>query len=112
TNFEVSIPKETNASFFELDVFAIRGYQLFAISCTLEGRSNKEGKQLRKAKLFEVVHRARQFGGAEARIGLVCLADENRKELLKKQLKDDHIEVWGEADLRNLRTKLKSWFNA
>lgn len=110
-HFEVSIPKETD-KFFELDVVAIRGYQLFTISCTLEGRSTSPGKDLRKAKLFEIVHRARQLGGAEVRIGLVCLADEDRTKLLRKQLKSDHIEVWGEADLKSVRTKLKSWFNA
>jgi hypothetical protein len=111
-NFVVSVPKENQIPFFEIDVVAIRGYQLFAISCTLEGRGNSAGKELRKSKLFEIAHRAKQLGGAEAQIGLICLADEDRTKLLKKQLRNDHIGVWGKADFKNVRTKLKSWFNA
>lgn len=110
TNLEICVPNEPGIPFFELDVAAIRGYQLFVISCTLEGRNHQMGKELRKSKLFEVVHRARQLGGAEAQICLVSLADTDRKKLLEKQLKDDHIRVFGKDDLSNLKSKLQRWF--
>ena len=51
---------------FEFDVAALRGYQLFGMSCTTSGQ-----KGLCKQKLFEVYIRARQLGGDEARVGLV-----------------------------------------
>ncbi len=98
--------------FFEIDVVARRGYQLFALSCTLDSRV-KECKH----KLFEIVLRARQLGGGEARIGLVCLAFNAPKyknlNALKAQLKDDHIEVFGNhnGNLESLETDLRSWFN-
>ena len=54
---------------YELDVVGIRGYQLFAISCSTSGGFDT------KQKLFEVAMRARQLGGDEARIALVCMSD-------------------------------------
>jgi hypothetical protein len=135
-NLEILAPKiSTIEKYCEIDVVAIRGYQLFAISCTLASsdtyeiralKCSKCGEEINRSqikklkddskhilthKLFEVVHRARQLGGAEAQIGLVCLSDEDARYNLNEKLKDDHIAVWGKADLKNLRTKLKSWFN-
>src|SRR5216684_6429546 len=52
---------------FEFDVAAMRGYQLFALSCTTSAE-----KGLCKHKLFEAYVRARQMGGDEARVALVC----------------------------------------
>lgn len=106
-SLEIRIPKNREEiKFIEIDVVAIKGYQLFAVSCTLE-RQVIKGKQ----KLFEIAHRAKQLGGAEAKIGLVCLASEYDTEILNEQLKDDHIKVWGKSDLKNLKTKLRNWFN-
>jgi hypothetical protein len=94
--------------YFEIDVVARRGYQLFALSCTLDSRV-KECKM----KLFEIAHRARQLGGDEARIGLVCLAYGKNLTALKHQLKDDHIEVFGNHNnnLEALEEDLCEWFN-
>jgi hypothetical protein len=64
-------------------------------------------------KLFEIAHRARQLGGDEARIGLVCLAYGKNLTALKHQLKDDHIEVFGNHNnnLEALEEDLREWFN-
>jgi hypothetical protein len=53
---------------FEIDVTAVLGYQLLAVTCTM---SSNYGTCKRKA--FEVIHRARQLGGDRARAALVCL---------------------------------------
>lgn len=103
SNFEIKLPNK-NRPFFEVDVVTMRGYQLFAISCTI--LSGMESKQ----KLFEIVHRSKQLGGAESRVGLVCLADSATVENLNEQLKDDHIRVFGRDDLSGLKSKLKRWF--
>ncbi len=99
-------PKEQKRRFFELDVVAMRGYRLFAISCTVLGGIGKV-----KHKLFEAVHRAKQIGGDEARIGLVCLAKSSDINKIKSQLEEDHIEVFGKEDLGDLDQKLEKWFN-
>lgn len=106
TSLEIEIPGKKDMKFFELDVVAMRGYQLFAVSCTLDGNVANC-----KKKLFEVVHRAKQLGGAEAKIGLVSLADSFHKRILEDQLKDDNIKVFGKDDLKELDKKLKNWFN-
>jgi hypothetical protein len=52
---------------FELDVAAVLGYQLIAISCT-----NAKTQNICKDKAFEVLHRAEQLGGDLARSVLLC----------------------------------------
>ncbi len=89
---------------FELDVVGIRGYQLFAISCTTKGGFDV------KEKLFEVTTRARQLGGDEARIGLVCT--NNKPSHIQSEIRatiDKHIRVFGSNHLRNLQTALTAW---
>ncbi len=89
---------------FELDVVGIRGYQLFAISCTTSGSFDK------KQKLFEVAMRARQLGGDEARIGLVCTNNKPRHiQSESRATIDKHIRVFGSNHLRNLQTALVEW---
>ncbi len=70
---------------FELDIVAMKGYQLFAISC-----STDSGKSMLKLKLFEAYVRARQLGGDEAKIGMVCCApSDNPKgnpDVIKKEV--------------------------
>lgn len=58
---------ETSPMRFEVDVVALRGYQLCAFSCSTTYRHDTL-----KLKLFEAVVRARQLGGDEVRIALVC----------------------------------------
>lgn len=68
---------EANQDLFEFDVAATRGYRLFALSCTTSGDI-----RLCKGKLFEAYHRARQMGGDEARVALLC-AHEKPDDLLR-----------------------------
>ncbi len=101
------LPKETEP-YFEIDVIAMRGYQLFAVSCTLNPH-----RQSCKEKLFEIKLRAEQLGGEEARIGLVCRVGKgNPRELsiLRKQLESDNIKVFGYSDLPDLANGLEKWF--
>ncbi|MCA9999994.1 MAG: DUF1887 family protein [Anaerolineales bacterium] len=90
---------------FELDVVGIRGYQLFVMSCTTKWK-----KPDVKQKLFEVTTRARQLGGDEAHIALVCT--NNKPSHIQSESRatiDKHIRVFGSRDLRNLQSALTAW---
>jgi hypothetical protein len=94
---------------FEVDLVATRGYQLFAISCTT-------GDEIDKLKLFEINTRARQLGGDEARVALVC-CDKN-PDRLQRQLHDDfgdpdapQIRVFGRPHLPQLADELADWID-
>ncbi|NHC34314.1 Card1-like endonuclease domain-containing protein [Scytonema millei] len=91
---------------FEFDVAFMRDYQLFALSCTTTDKHS-----LCKQKLFEAALRARQLGGAEARVALVCCHD--RPELLKTELeivtRDQKLAVFGRQDLEHLSQKIADW---
>ncbi len=110
SSLEIAIPDKNPSNpkrkFFELDVVAMRGYRLFAVSCTQESSVFKA-----KHKLFEAVHRAKQIGGDEARIGLVCLAKSLDINKIKSQLEEENIEVFGKEDLPKLDQELEKWFN-
>jgi hypothetical protein len=110
-NLETIKPK------FELDVAAMRGYQLFAFSCDVKSRSkpsddlHKHKADLKK-KLFEVFVRARQLGGDEARVALVCLYED--PEGLEHEMKRDvdaegRIRVFGYKNLARLNEDIKFW---
>ncbi|HFQ93259.1 MAG TPA: hypothetical protein ENK32_04575 [Anaerolineae bacterium] len=97
--------KEDDA-LFELDVAAIRGYQLFAFSCGT-------GKKL-KLKLFEAEKRARQLGGDEARVALICLADPaavRQLEQVTRETIDLRIKLFGKNDLPQLTERLGEWLD-
>lgn len=104
-SLEISLPDDEEEPFFEIDVVAMRGYQLFALSCTTD-----TDIKMCKSKLFEVVHRAKQLGGDETRIGLVCRAEANTVNTLERQLEEDQVVVFGKDDLAKLDTKLGKWF--
>jgi hypothetical protein len=102
---------------FEVDVAAMQGYRMFAISVTTVARKN-----LAKLKLFEVMVRARQMGGDEAKVALVSFG-ENPEELEKEvgeqlMLIGQHIEkgwqspvrVFGIRELPYLEDHLQKWF--
>jgi hypothetical protein len=98
---------ETRDVQFDVDVVALRGYQLFALSC-----STDETKGLLKSKLFEAYIRARQLGGDEARIGLICCSE--RPEELEREMRRDidpegRIQVFGRMHLATLATHLTEW---
>ncbi|MBD1821815.1 DUF1887 family protein [Cyanobacteria bacterium FACHB-DQ100] len=91
---------------FEFDVAFMRHYQLFAISCTTTGK-----RSLCKQKLIEANLRARQLGGAEARVALVCChqyPDSLRSEL-EVATRNRKIAVFGRSDLPDLGQKIVNW---
>lgn len=93
---------------FQLDVAAIIGYQLFAISCMASGDKNKC-----KEHLLEVAVRARQIGGDEARIGLVCCYPNPsalEEEINEAWFTEGRVKVFGMKDLPELSTELQNWF--
>jgi hypothetical protein len=97
---------------FEFDVAFMGGYQLFAISCTTD-----DTPTLCKSKLFEAYIRARQLGGEQARVALVCCYNNPKK--LEVELKvetevdkeDPKIVVFGPQHLDNLQVHIKSWID-
>lgn len=97
---------------FELDVAAMIGYQLFAISCMA---AVPKGRAAYKEHLLEAFVRARQLGGDEARVGLVCFyadAAQLETELQETWLAQDAIRVFGRNHLRDLDIHLREWFES
>jgi hypothetical protein len=93
---------------FEVDVMAIRGHQLFAISCTTVA-GQKGMRPIIKGKLFEVSVRARQLGGDEARFAVVCVSDGKAlKDELRRTL-DTKVEVFGKSQLGRLADNIRRW---
>jgi hypothetical protein len=93
---------------FQLDVAAIIGYQLFAVSCM----ASKE-KDKCKEHLLEVAVRARQIGGDEARIGLVCCYPNSSalgEEINEAWFTEGRVKVFGMKDLPELPIRLQEWF--
>lgn len=104
-NLEPRRSKDVN---FEFDIAAMCGYQLFAISCTTDA---KKGRC--KLKLFEAYIRARQMGGDEARVALVCCY--NRPDKLQQEIEEawstkGSVQVFGRQHLKDLPLHLKEWF--
>jgi len=85
----------------------MRGYQFCAIF-----RSTDTRKGLLKLKLFEAYVRARQLGGDEARVALVCCS--NDRHGLEHEMRRDvdpegRIRVFGRKHLANLAEYLREW---
>ncbi len=96
---------------FDLDVAAMLGYQLFAVSCIVSERANGETKK----HLFEAYMRARQLGGDEARIALVCYVDDGQKMELESVIQrnwhvQENIKVFGRSDIPDLAEAFRNWF--
>lgn len=116
SSFWIRNPNNPKQTKFQFDVAFVRGYQLFAISCT-----TIDSKFDCKSKLFEAYIRARQLGGDEARVALVCCVDEKGVEALKTEiinvlqpspdsaLRDHKLTVFGREDLLDLANKLTLW---
>ncbi|MGA9772997.1 MAG: DUF1887 family CARF protein [Blastocatellia bacterium] len=108
---ECALNVETRDVRFEVDVIAMRGYQLFAFSCSTDTDS-KGGKQILKKKLFEAYIRARQLGGSEARVALVCAADypERIEDEMRRDVdQEGRIRVFGRPNLSNLSFHIEQW---
>ncbi len=109
-SLEPALPNNDREPFFEIDVVALRGYQLFAFSCTASERKSEC-----KEKLFEVYVRAQQLGGDEARVGLVCRYEnalQMQEEVQQEwSIEKGKIKVFGKKDWSKLQSKLEKWFD-
>ena len=94
---------------FEFDVVAIRNYQFFAFSCTVT-----QNRRACKHKLLEAVARARQLGGSEARIALVCCYEDARdlQNEVDALVRDNQARVFARDDLPNLRNAIEQWMKS
>jgi hypothetical protein len=116
TSFWIKNPINPKNTKFQFDVAFMRGYQLFAISCTTIDR-----KFDCKSKLFEAFIRARQLGGDEARVALVCCVNQADANALETEIvnvlnptpdsgkRDYKIAVFGRDDLLNLSERIAEW---
>lgn len=96
---------------FDLDISAVLGYQLFALSCL----STAFNKDRAKEHFFEIFVRARQLGGDEARAALVCYLDQGKTQRLQQELERSwdargQVRVFGRDELQSgLATALEGW---
>ena len=116
TSFWIRDPSSPKDTKFQFDVAFMRGYQLFAISCTTIDR-----KFDCKSKLFEAYIRAQQLGGSEARVALVCCVSPKDAKALETEIvnvlkpepgsakKDNKVAVFGRDDLIGLSDKIAEW---
>ncbi|NLU11101.1 MAG: hypothetical protein GXW90_09265 [Tepidanaerobacter acetatoxydans] len=75
-NYEIK-KKNTEKKHFEIDVILLNGYQVCGISCTTASDDSTC-----KNKGFEIIHRARQMGGEEAKsILIACLEDKESRSI-------------------------------
>jgi len=98
--------RPTGRKWFEVDVIAMRGHQIFVFSCT-----TSDDPSVCKEKLFEASFRAAQLGGDEARFALVCdhpNAGDIRAQL-ETILPSERYQVFDRADLHDLGAALKQW---
>lgn len=95
---------------FEIDVMALRGYQLHVISCY----TGSERKAMCKQKLFEAFTRAQQLGGDQGRAALVCCSDDPltvEREVAQDWDLKDQVKVFGRKDLLTLGAEFQKWFD-
>lgn len=109
-DYAMSLDTKETPYNFELDVAAMQGYQLYAVSCT-----RSSARRLGKSKLFEALVRGAQLGGDEANVGLVCC--NGNPEIIEQQAtklwgaERGKIRVFGANDLVNLSEQFKEWFS-
>jgi len=111
----INIKPKIGSRTFEFDVACMRGYQLFAISCTTSAE-----RRVCKSKLLEAISRARQLGGSEARIGVVCCYDRpaDLEAEVANLVSDQQVRVFGlpqlkKRDGKELKEHLADWiFNS
>ncbi|TZE82171.1 DUF1887 family protein [Calorimonas adulescens] len=123
-NTYIGTGKKNNMPDFEVDVVVMKGYQLYAISCT-----TARERGLCKSKLLEVYVRSHQLGGDEARVCLIGYYNNSddksfggpseRMELeIRNDLggRDDYddkdIKVILGDKIANLRNELYDWLES
>jgi hypothetical protein len=100
-----------NPTGFEFDVVSLRGYQLFAFSCTTTRDKGRE-RSLLRLKLFEAYLRARQLGGDEACVALVCCSTDpvGMEYALRRDLDPEgRIRVFGIPHFADLASEFAQW---
>jgi hypothetical protein len=105
-SFEVTGQGSTK---FEFDVAAMRGHQLFAVTCSTYERHGPL-----KNKLFEGATHAPQMGGEEAAIALCCCASDPeavQSEVQRMLAVDSRFRVFGRRDIASLSAKLHGWIS-
>jgi len=95
----------------ELDLAAMWGYQLFALSCQATNNADRAQEHF-----FEIYVRAGQVGGEEARFALVCLLEPLQAKHLQEKIKttwdiEGRVRVFGALDLEKLDEHFTNWFN-
>ena len=104
------ITTESSVKDFELDVVAMLGHQIVVVSCTTDGDMDKI-----KQKGMEVLHRARQLGGDEARAVVLCRAKSDEANLVDNELKDETggasepLQIWGLDKWSELTQEFKAY---
>lgn len=103
---DFDIPLSGTKEGFQFDVAFMRGYQLFAVSCTTDNN-----RALCKSKLFEASIRAQQMGGSEARVALMCCFDDpdSLKSELASLLGENQVTVFGREHLDDLPRAISQW---
>jgi len=93
----------------DIDVVVMRSYQMFVFSCMVSKQDDPC-----KFHAMEAYVRARQTGGDEARVCLVCTyskPDQLQKKLVSELDAGGKIKVFGQKDLMSLSTKISDWLN-
>ncbi len=110
-SFRIVDPKQPARAWdkFEFDVAFVRDYQLFALSCTTTA-----SRSMCKQKLFEANQRARQLGGGEARVALVCAYrdPESLRSELEILTRNRKLAVFGCQDWPALDRKIAAWIDS
>ncbi|MDK2882197.1 MAG: hypothetical protein PWP58_533 [Bacillota bacterium] len=106
---------QTGGVQFEVDVVAVRGYQLFAFSCKAKSDESKDGRGELKLALFEAYVRAQQLGGDEARVALVCCAEDPaglEQEIRRDFDREGRVRVFGRKHLADLAFHIEDWIKS
>ena len=84
TDLRKSVKAKYNGRDCEIDVVAIRGYQMYLFSCT----TSDDVKPV-KGKAFEAIYRADQLGGSHARVIVVSLLPQSGHNSSIETLEND-----------------------
>ncbi|MEG4311470.1 MULTISPECIES: Card1-like endonuclease domain-containing protein [unclassified Microcoleus] len=105
-SFNIIDQPDDNWEKFQFDVAFRRSYQLFAISCTTSRATDRC-----KEKLFEAYIRAKQLGGSEARVALVCFHNKpgNIIKTFNSLIEDPKIAVFGNKHLKKISAAITNW---
>lgn len=93
---------------FQVDVAAMRGYQLHFFTCWAGNN-----RQTAEYKLSESFTRARQIGGDEAGAALVCMFEDPPSiefEVAQLMQTEGRVKVFGRRELEKLDQHLADWF--